>query len=54
MPFKSDTQRKFFGMCKTAEGRKKAKGKCPSQSVINEFFHEQKKLNNRPRKNKFV
>lgn len=34
MPFKSQKQRAFFGLC--AAG--KAKGKCPPKDVVDEFF----------------
>jgi hypothetical protein len=40
MPAKSPEQQRFMGMCSTPEGRKKAKGKCPPQSVAKEFAHK--------------
>ncbi len=37
MPAKSKRQQRFMGMCSTAKGRKKAKGKCPPKKVAKEF-----------------
>ena len=37
MPAKTRKQQKFMGMCSNMEGRKKAKGKCPSMKVAKEM-----------------
>lgn len=50
MPFKSESQRRFFGMCSTAEGRAKAKHKCPDPKTIHEFFKEDRKSHKKKKK----
>lgn len=35
MPFKSEKQRRYMGMC---AGGKKPRGKCPPRDVVDEFF----------------
>ncbi len=42
MPAKSKKQQKFMGMCTTAAGRKKAKGKCPSKKVAKKYSKKPK------------
>jgi hypothetical protein len=42
MPAKSKKQQKFMGMCLTAKGRKKARGKCPSKKVAKKFARKPK------------
>lgn len=42
MPAVSQVQQKFMGMCLTAKGRKRARGKCPPISVAEEFAHKPK------------
>ena len=37
MPYKSSLQRRFFKLCSTPKGRRKAKGKCPPMSVIRKY-----------------
>lgn len=37
MPAKSKRQQAYMAMCSTPEGRRKAAGKCPPQSVAREF-----------------
>jgi hypothetical protein len=37
MPSKTAKQARFMRMCASTRGRKKAKGKCPPQSVAREF-----------------
>jgi len=37
MPAKTKKQQRFMGMCTTAKGRKKAKGKCPPKKVAKKF-----------------
>lgn len=37
MPAKSAKQQRLMGMCSTPEGRKKAKRKCPPNTVAKEF-----------------
>lgn len=50
MPFRSGKQRRFFLMCLTPEGRRKAKDKCPPLWVIRRFVEEEKKRKGRKRK----
>lgn len=42
MPAKSAKQQRFMGMCSTMEGRKKAKGKCPSKSTAKKYAKKPK------------
>lgn len=37
MPTKTAKKQRFMGMCSTAKGRKKARGKCPSKKVAKKF-----------------
>ena len=37
MPSKTPKQSRFMAMCATMEGRKKAKSKCPSKKVAEEY-----------------
>lgn len=48
VPFKSPKQKRFFGMCKGNPSA--AKKKCPSKSVINEFFRADKTQKKRKKK----
>lgn len=43
MPGKTAKQRRFMGMCTTAKGRKKARGKCPPKKVAREFARKPKR-----------
>ena len=42
MPATSKKQQKFMGMCTTAKGRKKAKGKCPPKAVAKKYAKKPK------------
>jgi hypothetical protein len=42
MPAKTKKQQRFMAMCSSAEGRKKAKGKCPPKKVAKKFAKKKK------------
>jgi hypothetical protein len=48
MPFKSEKQKRFFGMC--ADG--KIKDGCPPRNVIDEFFEADRRMKGKKGKGK--
>lgn len=50
MPSKSKKQHNFMAMCASSKGRQKAKGKCPPESVAEEYVRADKRKGKRKMK----